>query len=210
LLRGFDVYAEILDRRTEYEAAHALRIRLYNARRAIDDIPKAWDLLNIAMIEIELGNLASARQRVEVAQRAVTSTTRKATGLDTITEIVQADIHFHDGRHENANKGFQKALAGTEWMDLGIIAIEKLSNVALRTDDMRSAMVYSVLLLAAAQNTHDPAATHQSLRRLGDISLKTGDETTAMNLFQAALDGFELMGIRAFFSSTRQNLPNLN
>ncbi|KAJ7645852.1 hypothetical protein B0H17DRAFT_1215830 [Mycena rosella] len=166
-----NISAEIFDRRTEYEAARALHMRIYKARRAIDGSSKAWDLLNIAQIDIELGNLDRARENLESAKRAVT------------------------GKYDEAENGFARALTVSGWADLGILAIEKLSNVALKTGDMRSAMRYSVPLLAAAEKADDLAATHQALRRLGDISLVGGDEITAMNLFQVALDGFKLMGI---------------
>ncbi|KAF7358334.1 NB-ARC domain-containing protein [Mycena venus] len=184
-----NVSAEIFDRRTEYEAAHALRIRIYNARRAIDDMPKAWDLVNIGLIEIELGDLSSARRRVEAAQRAVSPAIHKAAGLDIISQIIIGDLDFHNGDYEGARKGLQNALAQTGWMDLGMMAMERLSNVALKTNDMHSAMRYSVLLLVSSKKTQDLAATHQSIRRLGDISLASGDKMTAMNLFQVALDG---------------------
>ncbi|KAJ7608583.1 hypothetical protein DFH06DRAFT_1377032 [Mycena polygramma] len=190
-----NVSAEIFDRRTEYEAARALRIRLYKARRPIDDMPKAWDLLNLALTEIELGDLGSTRKRLDAAQRAVSSTIWKASGLDILAEILEADLNFHNGEYGPAKEGFQHALAATAWIDLGIIATEKLTNVTLKTNDLLSAMRYTVLLLASAQKTRDLAATQQALRRLGDISLSKGDEIMAMNLFQVALDGFRMMGI---------------
>ncbi|KAJ7919632.1 hypothetical protein B0H13DRAFT_1988455 [Mycena leptocephala] len=190
-----NVNAEILDRRTEYEAARALRIRIYDARRVTDDLTKAWDLLNIALTEIELGDLASVRQRIDAAQGAVSPTVWEAAGLDILSEIIEADLNFHDGHYRRAEEGFQRAVTRTDWTDLAIIAIEKLSNVALKTKDLTSAMRYTVLLLASAQTTHDPAATNQAFRRFGDISLANGDEISAMNLFQVALEGFRLMGI---------------
>ncbi|KAJ7465998.1 hypothetical protein FB451DRAFT_1486215 [Mycena latifolia] len=190
-----NVTAEIFDRRTEYDAARALHMRIYKARRTIDDMPKAWDLLNVALIDIELGDPGSARENLEAAQRIVSPAVWKAAGLDILAYILEADISIYDGDFKRAVEGYERALSDSGWVDLGIIAIEKLSNVVLKTGDLRSALRYSVLLLAAARKSHDLAATDQALRRLGDISLATGDETTAVNLFRSALDGFRLMGI---------------
>ncbi|KAF7341706.1 AAA domain-containing protein [Mycena sanguinolenta] len=168
---SLNVTAEIFDRRTEYDAARA------------------------AHSAIELGDLESARQRVEAAQRDVAPGDRKAAGIDTMAQIALADLDFHSGNCDKAKAGFRQALASANWLDLGIIAMEKLSNVGLKTNNMQMSVAYSVLLLAAALKTRDLAATHQALRRLGDISLASHDETTAMSLFQVALDGFKLMGI---------------
>ncbi|KAJ6533417.1 hypothetical protein DFH09DRAFT_1181376 [Mycena vulgaris] len=173
---------------------HAYR-NILNARRAIDEMPKAWDLLNVAQIDIELGDLGGAREDMDAAQLLVSPATWKAVGLDILADILEADLNFHNGEYQKARQGFERALTASGWADLGIIAIEKLSNVALRINDLQSTMQYAVLLLAAAKKSQDLAATHQAFRRLGDISLMRGDETTAVNLFQVALDGFQLMGI---------------
>ncbi|KAJ6528615.1 hypothetical protein DFH09DRAFT_1413374 [Mycena vulgaris] len=185
--------AEILDRRTEYDAARALHVQIYKAWRAIDDISKGWDLLNIAHIDIELGALESARENIDTARRVVPPPVWKAAGLDIYAVILEADLNFRNGEYEKAQKGFKPAVTDTVWPDVAILAMEKLSNVALKTNDLQAAMHYSVLLLAVAGKSHDLAATHQALRRLGDISLAKGDKTTAVNLLQVALDGFQLM-----------------
>ncbi|KAJ7740444.1 hypothetical protein DFH07DRAFT_926556 [Mycena maculata] len=190
-----NVSAEIFDRRTEYDAARALRMRIYRARRAFDGMAKAWDLLNVAQIDIELGDLASARANMDTAQSLVSPTVWKAAELDIHAEILEADLGFHNAEYEKAKQGLQRALTGSGWADLRIVAIEKLSNVALKMEDLGSALRYSVLLLAAARTSRDLAATHQAFRRLGDISLMNGDDSTAMNVFQLSLDGFRMMGI---------------
>ncbi|KAJ6579379.1 hypothetical protein B0H10DRAFT_911306 [Mycena sp. CBHHK59/15] len=190
-----NVQAEIFHRRTEYEAAHALHMRILKSRRTIDDVSKAWDMLNIAQIDIELGDLAAARQKVDDARRTVTPQVFKASEMFALADILEADLAFHRGQYKKARTGFSRALAETTWADLAIIAIEKLSNVALKTQDILSVARYSTLLLASARKAHDPAAANQALRRLGDIFLSQGDPTTARNLFQVALDGFRLMGI---------------
>ncbi|KAJ7453859.1 hypothetical protein FB451DRAFT_1408738 [Mycena latifolia] len=190
-----NISAEILDRRTEYEAARALHMRIYNSRRATDDLSKAWDLLNIAQIDIELGDLVRGHDHIEAARRPMPPDVWNSTGLNTFADILEAAIDFHHGEYGRAERGFKRALTGSGWLDIGILAIERLSNLALKTEDLPSALRYSVLLLAAARKSHDLSATHQALRRLGDISLTRGDEPTALNLFQVALDGFKLMGI---------------
>ncbi|KAJ7493135.1 hypothetical protein B0H11DRAFT_2007348 [Mycena galericulata] len=190
-----NVSAEIFDRRTEYDAARALRLRILAARRTTDEMAKTWDLLNIAQIEIELGDLASARKRIDTAHRFGSPAVRKAAGIDLIVDIVEADLNFREADFKKAKERFSRVVAASEWADLEIIAIEKLSNVALKTNDLLSALRYSVLLLALSRKAQDLAATHQALRRLGDVSLADGDEITAMNLFQVALDGFKAMGI---------------
>ncbi|KAJ6475007.1 hypothetical protein DFH09DRAFT_1472168 [Mycena vulgaris] len=160
-----NINAEILDRRTEYDVARALHAG------------------------------TSSRENIDTARHIVPPAVWKAAGLDILAGILEADLNFRNGEYEKAQKGFKPAVTDSVWPDLAILAMEKLSNVALKTSDLQAAMHYSVLFLAAAGKSHDLAATHQALRRLGDISLARGDEATAVNLFQVALDGFKLMGI---------------
>ncbi|KAJ7079301.1 hypothetical protein B0H15DRAFT_914174 [Mycena belliarum] len=190
-----NVSAEIYDRRTDYTAARALHLRIYKARRAIDDLPKAWDLLNVALIDVELGDAESVRVNLEAAQQFVPPAVWEASGSEIHAQILRADLFYLNGELRKAVEGYEAALKSAGWVDLGIIAIEKLTNVSLKTGDLRSALRYSVLLLAAAGRAHDFAATHQAVRCLGDILLETGDENTALSLFQIALSGFKLMGI---------------
>ncbi|KAJ7147805.1 hypothetical protein C8R43DRAFT_1195033 [Mycena crocata] len=190
-----NVSAEIFDRRTEYVAARALRVRIYKARREIDEMPKAWDLLNLALIDVELGDLGAARANAETARRLVSPAVWTASGLDILNNILEGDFHFHAKECDKAIQSYRGALGNSEWVDLGIIALEKLSNMALRTDDRESAIQFSTLLLANAMKTHDLAGIQQALRRLGDLFLLDRDETTATSLYQVAEEGFKLMSI---------------
>ncbi|KAJ7038808.1 hypothetical protein C8F04DRAFT_349273 [Mycena alexandri] len=190
-----NVSAEIFDRRTEYGAALALRLRIYHSRRAFDDLPKAWDLLNTALIEIELEDLASAEQRVRTARSAVSPTVWKQAGIDIIADVVEASLNFHKGYYPKATEGFQRVITNTNWIDMGMVAMEKLSNLAFKTSDIPTATRCSVLLLVSAYKADDLATKHQALRRLGDIYLSRADSETALVLLQVALEGFRVMGV---------------
>ncbi|KAJ7150802.1 hypothetical protein C8R46DRAFT_1124164 [Mycena filopes] len=112
-----------------------------------------------------------------------------------IAAVVEAGIHFHRGDYIEAEHGFRRLVANTEWVDLAMMAMERLGTLALKTGDMCTAMECSVLLLVSACKTDDLAAKHQALRRLGDIFLLDGDDEVALILFQVALEGFRIMGI---------------
>ncbi|KAJ7728898.1 hypothetical protein B0H16DRAFT_1587907 [Mycena metata] len=192
-----NVSAEISNRRTEYEAALALRLQIYQSRRTFDDLPKTWDLLNIALIEIELGDLVSAEQRVQAARHAVSPTVWKQAGIDIFAEVVEGNINFHKGPgyYSKAREGLRRVVTNADWIDLAMPAMETLGDLAFKTSDMRTATRYSVLLLVSAYKADDLAAKHQALRRIGDIYLSRADTETALILFQIAVEGFRLMGV---------------
>lgn len=70
-----------------------------------------------------------------------------------------------------------------------------MTDIALAKGDTVSAFRRCIVFFSFVRQTGDFCATHQSLRRLGDVFLAQGDDVTALSLFQMALDGLTLLDV---------------
>lgn len=115
-------------------------------------------------------------------------------------DITQGDLNFRRKEYGIAKSIFEHCLITTrvefdDDAELSLLCYERLSDTERATDNMVSALRYSVVFLIVGVRTQSWPAIHQALRCLGDVLLKEGDEETAEALFNVALEGFTFMDI---------------
>ncbi|KAJ7635174.1 hypothetical protein FB45DRAFT_1057087 [Roridomyces roridus] len=163
--------------KTEYAEARALYTRISQKN---SPIPRAYDQLNLALIEAEhssnrLGALLDLRT----------------------TDIVLAYTDIRDGFRPEARAALQRVLInnpGNE-PDIAVLCLTRLGDITCRLLDERATFGYAVGLLGLSIKGKNKPIIYDALRLLGHIFVAQHDDETALSLFQLALEGLTAMGI---------------
>ncbi|KAJ7235540.1 hypothetical protein C8J57DRAFT_1571870 [Mycena rebaudengoi] len=107
-------------------------------------------------------------------------------------DITLGDLHFKRGGYAEARRLYRQAYASTDASEIHIICLEKLTDVALASNDMTSATCHATLMLILAHRSGYQAKIHHALRR---VLRAEEDIVNSMTLFEVALSGFTLMDI---------------
>jgi hypothetical protein len=75
------------------------------------------------------------------------------------------------------------------------LSLETLSDISNKLCGLEKTSHWATTYFALSRKTKDLVNTYQALKCLGDILLDQGDDETAMNVFQAVLDGSTEMDV---------------
>ncbi|KAJ7266710.1 hypothetical protein C8J57DRAFT_1617923 [Mycena rebaudengoi] len=117
--------------------------------------------------------------------------------MSLLADYVAAQLCLRDGALGTANAMFEKCFAlsldiGTE---LALLCLEKLGDLSTGMNDIPTTLQWTGMFLALALKCKDKFQTMQAFRCLGHIFSAEGDDETALNLFNVALDGFTFMDV---------------
>ncbi|KAJ7446569.1 hypothetical protein FB451DRAFT_1567789 [Mycena latifolia] len=190
--------AEIRLQKTDYALARALNMSLTTPEEAQtgfshQEISNGYALLNIALIDVATGHHVRAEGTLNLARSLFTAHGSRFGGAG--CDITLGDLLCKRGQHAEARRLYLKALAAVPVPELEMMCLERLSDVALVTREMREAQRYATLLLVSAYKNGYQAKMHHALRRLGDVFVSEGDEAGALLVWNVALAGFTLMGV---------------
>ncbi|KAJ6537614.1 hypothetical protein B0H19DRAFT_371870 [Mycena capillaripes] len=193
-----NLQAEVYYLQTDFLLSRELNVLLLGApgeQRPEENISKAYALFNIACSDIRMGRCSdpSVLENINTARSLMATNKLGIPACD----IALADLYFHEGKYRQSASlctGCLSVLQG-QVTEMELVCWERLADVAFAEKDTGHATHFSFVLLAYARRVKDLAATHQALRRIGDIFLAADDGDTAQSLFELALSGFTLMDI---------------
>ncbi|KAJ7247268.1 hypothetical protein C8J57DRAFT_1240987 [Mycena rebaudengoi] len=187
--------AEICLQQTNYSLARTLDLSLTMPEEAqtgfsYQEISNGYALVNIAFIDMATGNESGADSTINLARSLFTAHGSRF-GLSAC-DITLGDLHFKRGGYAEARRLYRQSYASTDASEIHIICLEKLTDVALASNDMTSATCHATLMLILAHRSGYQAKIHHALRR---VLRAEEDIVNSMTLFEVALSGFTLMDI---------------
>ncbi|KAJ7635206.1 hypothetical protein FB45DRAFT_1143274 [Roridomyces roridus] len=180
--------------KTEYAEAKALYTRISQDN---SPIPRAYDHINLAFIEIELNSesMEQARRHLKEA-KAFFESIGGVTGL-AYHDIALAYADIRDGLLPEARSALQRVLAnnpGNE-PDITILCLTRLGDITCQLLDERATLGCALGLLGVSLRGKNKPIIHDALRLLGYIFVAQHDDETGLSLFQLALEGLTAMDI---------------
>ncbi|KAJ7152672.1 hypothetical protein C8R43DRAFT_475985 [Mycena crocata] len=197
-----DLQAQTHHLQTYYALSRQLNAALIGVprdQRTEEKVSEAYARINVASSDIRMGRCTdpSVRRNIDVARGLMAGTSNRL-GLPTC-DFALADLYFHQGNYRESGSLYEQCLPIIDIQgqsaELELVCREKLADIAFAEKDTRRAEQLSFVLLILALRVRNSAATHQALRRIGDIFRSAGDFGTGETLFELALSGFTLMDI---------------
>ncbi|KAJ7218200.1 hypothetical protein C8J57DRAFT_1482861 [Mycena rebaudengoi] len=154
--------------------------------------------LNNAFIDITTGaDSKIIHQNLDIAQshlKALSGYPGRHTSL--VADHAAAELCLRDGALGTANAMFEKCFASSlDFLDLALQCLEKLGDFSTGMNDIQTTLRWTGILLGLALMHKNKCQTMQAFRCLGQIFSAEGDDDTALNLFNVALDGFTFMDV---------------
>ncbi|KAJ6461503.1 hypothetical protein C8R47DRAFT_1159459 [Mycena vitilis] len=187
--------AEIHKVKSEYSEARNIHQQILNETLAQDTWNRGFALLNIAEINVSMNNPKDAVQKQISAANNIFSTMTNVRG-PTVCDMIMADLLLREGDMPAAKGLFLKCLKRSWGKDAELVSgcLERLGD-ASRWDQSSNTRAWATVSLAHAKKFREKLLTFKALLSLGQIFLNQGDEDTATNLFNVALDGFTKMDV---------------
>ncbi|KAJ7765307.1 hypothetical protein B0H16DRAFT_416054 [Mycena metata] len=179
--------AEVHLTKTEYAEARAL----YAKTRADQaPHPQAYDRLNLALIDTEIGVDSTQVRQDMAAVRATFESLKIPVGI-IVCEVIHSYIDIRDGFLDNARRSLERAFIQTrgENQEISILCLTKLADITCGLYDASTTLGWACVLMAFARKGNIIAVYH-ALRCLGDVFLVQGEEETALSLLDVSLAGF--------------------
>ncbi|KAJ6489721.1 hypothetical protein DFH09DRAFT_1454553, partial [Mycena vulgaris] len=176
--------------------AHAI-LKQILAKVPIEQEPHdhAFILLNIAEIDAAIGTpRAGVQKNVEIAKSIFSNMEYERTM--SFCDLVLADLDVREGNLLKAQTLFKECLASSLGTDADTVTccLERLGDMS-RWSTVDWSTTWTTVYLVHALKSKQRLEIHKAFQFLGDVFLAQGDESTAMSLFAAALDGFTQMDV---------------
>ncbi|KAJ6566742.1 hypothetical protein B0H19DRAFT_713516 [Mycena capillaripes] len=208
-LRFQNFEAEIHLLKTEYPEARAIYAQI--ARVARPGHATAFDLLNLAVIDTAMGaDTALVRKNLDAARLQLTAASGSPQSL-LLCDAAAASLHLRDGDVDTARPMLERLFVKLRTRDEGAtFCLERLADVDQGMYDIPTTLGWAGVYLGSALKTKNRLSIMKALRCLGQIVLAAGDETTASNLFQVALDGFTSMEVHSWMADCMVRLAEIH
>jgi hypothetical protein len=191
-----DTQVEIHWQKAEYAVARQLTARMIQmTSRHRSPYFHTNSLSNLVQLDIITGvydavtlrNLAASRElAVELPFHGVTLT----------CDVCQAALDLRNGDGTKAYTAFQTLAGRTVTRhDSVYLSLANLGDLSNNLCGLEQTFHWATIYFAFSRKGKILGHTYQALRCLGDILLAQGDDTTAMNIFQAVLDGSTEMDV---------------
>ncbi|KAJ7259618.1 hypothetical protein C8J57DRAFT_1638551 [Mycena rebaudengoi] len=112
-----------------------------------------------------------------------------------VADYVAAELCLCDGASGLANAMFEKCFASSPDIPLALLCAERLGDLSTGMNGIPTTLRWTGIFLGLALKCKDKCQTMQAFRCLGQIFTAKGDDETALNLFNVALDGFTFMDV---------------
>ncbi|KAJ7464004.1 hypothetical protein FB451DRAFT_1179844 [Mycena latifolia] len=189
--------AEVHLLKSEYLEARKIQTQIiHHCTTAENPYEHAMALLNIALIDVEIGGLSyELHKNLATAHQLFTSMV-DSTGI-IYCDMVKAAMDVKEGDFLTACCQFRQSLACVWGKDIEAISycLERLGDVCLWTATDHVSYNATVTFLAHSLKLRQKLQIHKALQFLGDIYLAHGDQQTAMSLWVVALKGFTWMDV---------------
>ncbi|KAJ7135725.1 hypothetical protein C8R44DRAFT_848591 [Mycena epipterygia] len=188
--------AELHLMKSEYVEARNIHTHiLQNTSEEQDEYNYAFVLLNIAQIDVIIGaDEHDVEKNLEEAK--IIFSNNSFSGGITDCEMILANLNLREGNIIVAQTLFQKCLNsswGTQNQTV-TCCLESLADVS-RWGNNDFVWQWAVVYLGQAQKVKQKLELHKALQFLGDVFLAHGDDESANNLFNTALEGFTAMDV---------------
>ncbi|KAJ6475994.1 hypothetical protein C8R47DRAFT_1075826 [Mycena vitilis] len=187
--------AEIHKLKSEYSEARNVHHQILENTIARDPLHHAFALLNIAEIDVSMGITKEAVQKHNEAARSVFRTAGYVRG-PALCDTIVAELTLREGNISAAKTLFSQCLKWSVRNDAEITSycLEHLAN-ASRWDSSPSTSHWIIVFLVQSLKLKDKLQVYKGLLFLGQSFKSPEDESTAMNLFNLALEGFTYMDV---------------
>jgi hypothetical protein len=112
-----------------------------------------------------------------------------------LADFATAELRLLDGAIGAAKTMFEKCFASSLDAQLALLCAERLGDLSTGLNDIPNTLRWAVVFLSLALKCKAKRQTVQAFRCLGQIFSAEGDDETALNLFDVALDGFTFMDV---------------
>ncbi|KAF8130935.1 hypothetical protein K438DRAFT_1788449 [Mycena galopus ATCC 62051] len=156
-------------------------------------LPHALALLNIALIDMEIGgDEKNIYHNLNVA-RAVQS--RGGPQAIAPCDMLEANMELLEGKFDSAKAKFLECLTSKgAQIETNSFCLGQLANIKAWPAGGWQ-YKWSTIYLGHAYKSKEKLALHKALLFLGDLFVENGDEETATSLYQVALAGFTFMDV---------------
>jgi hypothetical protein len=190
-LACLDMQAEIHFQKSEYLEARQIKVCMVQmTSRHRGPYYHSNALQELALIDIITGAEDSGVIRNLSAAKELSAELQWALG-GVRCDLTQCQLDIRGGRVAKAYTELKKLAKIT----MGVGALESLGDLSSKMCGLDETKGWATTYFAFARKTKNLGRTYQALRCLGDIVLAEGDEETALNVFQAVLDGSTEMGV---------------
>ncbi|KAJ7457751.1 hypothetical protein FB451DRAFT_1183071 [Mycena latifolia] len=201
--------AEVHLLKSEYLEARKIQTKImHHCSTAENPYPHALALVNIALIDVEIGGFSYESHKNLATARQLFASMGYSKGM-IWCDIVKAALDVKEGDLPIARDLFQSVTAA--WgKDAEIVSycLERLGDVCLWTAtdvSYNSTVTFLVHSLKLGKNLE----IHKALQFLGDVYLVHGDQQTAMSLWVVTLERFTQMDIHRSRAECTLRLGNL-
>jgi len=180
--------AEIHLLKTEYQAARSIYTQI------ICSTPpgffRAHALVNIAFIDV-----AMAAPAVSVHTNLDAVKLLHIPLFLCLCDYVDAVLMLREGDTAAARMILERVIVKSPDFEYTMLCLEQLANLDYGIYDCQTTLTWATIYLGSAIRSKDKLSTMKALKCLGQIAAAEGETSTAMSLFQVALDGFTFMDV---------------
>ncbi|KAJ7789043.1 hypothetical protein B0H14DRAFT_2627662 [Mycena olivaceomarginata] len=177
--------------KSEYAQARGIYTRILETNSPDQNmVPYLFALINIALIDIEIGT--DAKEVYQKLKQAKDIARKYDPSMMDYCSTSQAVLDLRERKFDIAKDEFQKS--GRTDIQVVSSRLENLANIrAWPTSDWPAR--WPVIYCGYAYKLKDRLGVHKALLFLGDVFVAHKDEETATNLYMVALEGFTYMDV---------------
>ncbi|KAJ7770737.1 hypothetical protein B0H16DRAFT_1715391 [Mycena metata] len=157
--------------------------------------PSIW--WNIAYMDIETGVASEViRPNLEIPKHHLSTSLAYPIGVS-FCDMGFAALFLRDGELAAAKALFMECLLKFNYVsEEGVTyCLERMASLDSGMFSLEETLRWAWIYFAHSRRVKERVGTAHSLRCLGQIFLKHGDEETALSLFRVALEEFSVMGV---------------
>jgi tetratricopeptide (TPR) repeat protein len=195
-LQGWAAEVHLL--KTEYLESRNIQDSIAGSRKPTTYLSILANL-NIALIDIvcgiDSGPIKKNLDQCNLHCQPVSGFSK--TELEFIADHRLAELCLRDGDLGAANTIFTKCFASTQSFDVELATgcLERLADLSTGMNNVQTTTGWAGIFLVLALRSKDKLAIMKAFRCLGKIFAVHGDDSTALSLFNVALDGFTFMDV---------------
>ncbi|KAJ7080704.1 hypothetical protein C8R44DRAFT_824108 [Mycena epipterygia] len=157
----------------------------------------AYSHLNLAMLDTALGaDIGTIVENLDKARVQFSTMQRVPMGL-LLCDIASVDVQLRQNNPTAAKDLCQQTfLASRNTMaECAMLCLDKLADLGHGMNDVQTTLCWAGVYISSAFKVKGKLAILKALRCFGEIFLAVDDDTTALSVFEVALEGFTIMGV---------------